>query len=155
MADRLGISINLRNGAFPASQYSNHPYNSIAVGPNGEMLAAGDDGIHRLWTEDDDNGSLILSRLDTHLIDFGVMNQKRIPALYLYGEGDGSLRIDAFNKEDESRTVWTDRQGDIEDGFRVALGMEKGKFWKFRITNPRGQDFSIDELDALVVVLER
>jgi hypothetical protein len=148
----LGLKLNLRNSAV--SQYSNFDFDAYCSF-GGECLACGSAGIYSLGGSDDD-GTDIDSLAKTMTMDFGVPNQKRVRSLFIGGEWGGWLKVSISDDDGEVREYLTPplENSNLEEGNKVAVGRDgKGRYWNFQVENVEGCDFSIDGIDALLVVL--
>jgi hypothetical protein len=158
MAERLGLALNTSQGAL--TQYAGLEFTSFCV-RNGVVIAARPTGICTLDDDaDTDGGTAISSLVESHLMDFGSHEQKRIRHLYLGCELGEDAQLDVtVTGDDESAaartyTVENRRGAQQQHTERVPVGRDgKARYWNVAIQNVGGGDFSIDAVDALLVVL--
>jgi len=158
MSDSLTIALNVNNNA--PSQYINMPFNSV-VGFDGKAVFFGPDGVYKEGG-DDDAGTEIDAWIDTPNHDFGNRDQKSIEAYDVGLEACGDMEITLYGAENED-TARTFTLGLVRDGLVQQDHMStlkkyrygKARYWKVRIANTRGCDFSIDALSLAVVRYKR
>ena len=153
MADNLTVALDTE--ALAPSQYQNYPFDTMTEF-NGAILASGPGGIYQLDSGDTDDGALIQSRMDCKITDFGSHHQKRMRKLYLGYESNGELLVKIKNDDGNERAygVVPPFAGQAQNSGVVPVGRDgKGRYWQVRIENVDGADFSVDSIDAVVVVL--
>lgn len=153
MAERLGICLNLRKLA--PTQYANYNFNSFCE-LGGQVLAAGDDGIMVLDSADDDDGKPITAYFEPLLTDMGVANPKRIHSLYMGYEANGTMKVtvEADELHERAEYVFPAGKGRLQGGGRVSGRRDQaGRYWKYKIENTDGCDFSVDNIEAIPVIL--
>ena len=151
----LGLSVCLNNLAV--SQYCNHKFDSM-VKFGGKYLAAGRDGIFTLDDAETDGGATIDSIVELPLTDFGISHQKRLRSIYIGYETEGSLKLTVTNDEGNEReyTLTALKTGNIQHGGKVSVNRDgKGRYWKLKIENVNGCDFSLDMIEVIPVILWR
>ena len=151
----LGLSICLNNLAV--SQYCNHKFDSI-VKFGERYIGAGQDGIATLDDAETDGGAVIDSVIELPLTDFGISHQKRLRSIYIGYETEGSLKLTVTNDEGNVReyTLTALTAGNIQHGGKVSINRDgKGRYWKLKIENVNGCDFSIDMIEVIPVILGR
>ena len=158
MSDRFTIVLNLTSIA--PSQYIEQPFNS-AVEFNGKLVFFGESGIFEEGGQTDD-GTAISAWIDTPLHDFGDYRQKELLAYDIGYEASGDIVVTLYVDEDEGtarsfihRSVKTGgvQQGGVQTLTRYLHG--RGRYWKVRIANYNGSDFSVDYLALAPVLLSR
>ena len=150
---RLGLCINLRGNAI--SQYQGFDFNSMCEF-QGQFLGANEDGIYSLDDADNDQGTAILSILETYTTNFNVDNAKRMRKAYIGYETSGNLvlKITVDGEHDHAYFLKPVKKQQLQHKTKVPLGRDlKGDYWMYRIENREGCDFSIDSLDMVAVVL--
>jgi len=153
MADNLTIALNTE--VLAPSQYMNYPFDAVTVF-NGQVIAAGPGGIYQLDSGGTDDGEPIDSRIDCRNTDFGMLNQKRFRKIHFGYESDGELLVKLKNDDGNERAyhVVPAFAGKAQNSGVVTIGRDgKGRYWQVRIENVDGADFSVDSIDAVVVVL--
>lgn len=158
MSDRLTIALNTNNKA--PSQYLDMPFDSV-VEFNGKAVFFGETGVFEEGGGTDD-GEYISAWIDTPLHDFGKREQKSIEALDIGYESTGNLTLTLSGAEhdDHARTFILEpvRLDQVQqDGMQTLRKYKYGKarYWKVRVANVDGCDFSIDYLALAPVVLKR
>ncbi len=158
MGDSLTIAMNMQNNA--PSQYVNMPFDSVAEF-NGKTVFFGPGGVYEEGGSDD-AGTDISAWIDTPVHDFGSRNQKRVEAFDLGFETDGELVVTLTGDEDSATArqfvVEPVKDGQVQQDHRQTLKrykFEKARYWKVRVANRDGSDFSIDHLALALVTLER
>lgn len=156
--DSLAISVCMQNDA--PSQYINMPFESV-VEFNGKAVFFGSTGIFE-ESGDDDNGTDIDAWIDTPLHDFGNREQKSIEAFSIGYESDGDLQLILYGDEDEvnARTFVLEptKEGQVQQDFMKTLKkyrFGKARYWKTRVINRDGSDFSVDYLALAPVKYKR
>ncbi len=152
MSCTLGIRMHTQNNAL--SQYTVFPFNSMCMF-NGVALAAGADGIYQIEGNLDKTAKISAS-FKTVTSDFGAPNQKRFRKVYLGCEANGELRLTVSNDEGNERSYILSpiQSGNLQHKNVVPIGRDgKGAYWNVKIENIDGADFSVDSIDALLVLL--
>jgi hypothetical protein len=158
MAERLGLALNTVRGFL--TQYSGLDFTSFCV-RGGVVIGARPTGICTFGEADEtDAGTAISALIETNLTDFGSHAQKRIRHLYLgceLGEDaqlDVTLTGDEVTEEARTYTALNHRTDGRQHTERMPVGRDgKARYWNAAIRNLDGCDFSLDSLDALIVVL--
>jgi hypothetical protein len=135
------------------SRYTNYNFNSVAG-----RFAAADDGIYEL-TGDTDAGIPIPALIETGLMDFGSQMKKQIPDVYLGSTVDGRLVLKVTTSQDgklieDWYTATLDYEAPDNSRMKVGRGL-KSRYWKFRLENVNGADFTLDDMGVRTVVLTR
>jgi len=155
MADeRLSIVTNLKRMA--STQYSNFNFNSMCVF-NGVALGANSDGIYSLFDADDDDGTDIDAFFELVTTDFGAPEAKKVRFIYVNLETSGNLKIKLQVDEDLERTflIPAKKTGQLQHRAHRVDGRNdlRGVYWRPRIENTKGCDFSVDSIEALLMIL--
>jgi len=141
---------------FAVTQYTNYNFNSFCkIGDT--YVGATDKGIHEL-TGDTYNNIHIDSLITFLTSDFGSINQKRIRELYVGHEVPGSLEITLKADDGEEKTyiLTPEFESQKQHGDRLKISRKKkGRYWTMSIANVDGCDFSIDQIDAIVIIEEK
>lgn len=155
MADeRLAIAMNLKRLAL--TQYTNFNFNSMCVF-NGVALGANEDGIYSLFDADDDDGTDIDAFFELLTTDFGIPDSKKIRFTYVSLETSGDLviRYQVDEGTERSFLVPAKKTGQLQHRtYRVDGRSDlRGVYWRTKIENTDGCDFSVDSIDALLMIL--
>lgn len=153
MPEHLGICLNLRKLA--PSQYANYNFNSFCE-LGGQILGAGDDGIFILDSADDDDGTPITAYFEPAMTDMGISNPKRMRALYMGYEANGTMKVTAQVDELHERAEYVFPAGKdrLQGGGRASGRRDQaGRYWKHKIENVDGCDFSVDTLEVIPIIL--
>lgn len=150
--DYLGLCLEL--ALLAPTQYVNYNFDSMCK--LGDVyLGCNELGIFSLQG-DTDSDVHIDAFFELLTTDLGIPNQKRIRKAYLGYEASGSLVLEVKDDEDNVRrfTIEASLNDQRQHGVRVPVGRDgKGRYWTFRLENVGGCDFSVDSLDALIMVL--
>ena len=160
MSDALTIAFNVNAEVKAPSQYINMPFESV-VEFNGKTLFLGDSGIFEEGGGTD-NDTDIDAWIDTPNHDFGKREQKSIEAFDVGYETAGDLFITLFGDEHvaNARTYTLEqvKSGQVQQDEMQTLKKYKygkARYWKVRLGNIDGCDFSIDYLALAPVFLKR
>jgi hypothetical protein len=142
-------AVNIKNAAL--TEYTNFPFNHLAR-VNGQTIAFTDTGAYLLGAGDDD-GSPIDALFELPPSDFQTSLLKRMPYIYLGTDSGEYLRISAVADErvtvaSKTATIGRNRRA------KMARGV-KARFWAGRVENTGGEDFSVDSLEYLPMILKR
>jgi len=156
--ESLVIAMNMQNNA--PSQYVDFPFESV-VEFNGKTVLFGSTGIFEEGG-DSDNGTDITAWVDTPLHDFGAREQKSIEAFSVGYECDGALVFTLYGDEDDNTTrsfvMEPVKDGQVQQDFMKTLKKYrwgKARYWKARLANRDGSDFSIDYIALAPVKYKR
>lgn len=153
----VGYVVNAE-GAFPASSYTNWPFNSYAqLGT--KTYAAQEDGVYEI-TGSDDAGTNISAYITTGFLDFGSSSQKRIRSVQLGYTADDEMRL--YVRTEEGGTLkeyWYEAAPLTADTprehvIKIGRGL-KSMYWQFKLINTAGGDFNIDVVRLYPVLLRR
>ncbi len=146
----IGIALNLQRSAL--TQYSQYNFNSLTV-LNEQCLGGSDTGLFLLQYGDTDNGDNIDAFFELPTASFGSRAEKRVRMVYVGCRGDGQITCSFQGDEtDESFGVITCSQN-ISSKRVPGNRINRAVYWRFRLNNVNGSDFSIDSIDALINVL--
>ena len=150
----LVLACNLKTKAI--TQYRNYLFNSFAkIGDT--YLAASDDGIYSIDSQERDNGRIVRSEFDLPISDFGDEKQKRIRRYFFSGEFYGDLTLEVTDDEGNTRSfpIRPEKTDGSQCGAVANVDMDgKGRFWKTTIKS-NGVDFSIDKIMVRYIRLSR
>ena len=151
---RLTTGLNLKNNA--PFQWDGFNYNSFAVF-NGVPIATNEDGLFSLFDADSDNGTDIDAFFELVTTDFGASTSKRLRMLLFSAEVSGDLNVITVADDVEERTylIRARKIGQKQHRmYRVSCRRDqKGTYWMIGIENKDGCDFSIDGIDAKLIIL--
>jgi hypothetical protein len=157
--DYLTLCMNVNN--FAVTQYSNFDFNSM-VQFNGTPYAAGTTGIFSLGNAQTDNTADIDAYFEFWIGDSGTLNLKRIRALHFGLEANGNTTVEITDDDGTSKTYditilkpeTVGVAGYTQHGHRIFVERtHKGRYWKTKVSNVDGADFSIDRIDVTWNVL--
>lgn len=149
---------NTVNGA--TTQWYNWDFNSV-VEFQGKIIGAKSTGIFTIDQNGTDAGTDIDAKFRTPLNDFGIENQKRIRRVYISGEGEGDMLLIVRDDEDNAAEREFSMAGQIQKSYGVDIGRGssdgagKGRHFDFEVQNVNGADFSIDNMDAIPIIINR
>jgi hypothetical protein len=159
MAHYLGICFHLEGKQ--ASQYANYNFNSMCRF-NGVDLGANENGIFKLDDGDFDYSDAttyesIEAFIELPTSDWGIEHQKRIRSVHLGIETNGELLLTLTDDEgvDHRYDVVPDFVAHKQHSVRITAGRNngKGRYWRVRLDNINGADFSLNNLRIYPVVL--
>lgn len=152
--DYLTIAMNLKNQAL--TQYDNYNFNSI-VEFEGKVHGASESGLFTLDDATTDNGTAIDAYFEFWIGDAGAINVKRIRALHFGLEANGAMTVEITDDDGTSKTygITVEKTGAVgvggytQHGNRVFIERTHiGRYWKAKVSNASGSDFSIDRIDV-------
>ena len=149
----ITLDAQLNGGRF--TQYSGFAFNSM-VRFGEKFLGADSAGLHLIGA-DKDNGVNITAELELPTTDLGVQQKKRLRFLYFGYEVNGALDV-VVTYDQKAATTKTYRMGNLETSGqqRNWLPLRRdahGRYMTMTVRNVNGSDFSIDSIDALLVIL--
>lgn len=151
----LGLCYTKRVGTV---QQQGLDFNSLCKLNDGTVLGSNSAGTFILDSGDDDNGIVITSFVEFATTDLGLANQKRIREAIVSMETSGTLQLDITADENSSitRYINADIDSQKQEGVVASVGRElKGRFFKVKISNTLGCDFSLDSIDLMIMLLTR
>lgn len=119
----------------------------------GKPVVGTADGIHILDSQTGDDGSEISAWFESAMTDFGTQGLKRMRTVYVRGKVENlEIRLKSGGQETlrESGPI----SGELsQDGFYISgERAHAGRYWSVRIANVDGADFSIDAVDAAIII---
>lgn len=153
--DLLAWVMNTESSAM--SQYNNFGFESLAQ-VDGQVFAAGEDGLYLLGA-DDDAGTAIAASMQYGFLDFGSPQTKRLDSLYFGYTTDGQLKVNVEVLESgyppapytlEARTATAPRNNRVVP----AKGLW-GRYWRVELSNVNGAKFKVFDVNADVAVSAR
>lgn len=147
------FAVNMKHGE--ATEYLNYPASFLGT-LAGRQLMIDSSGINEIGGTKDDT-ALIDWFVEFHASDFGASNLKRLPVLYLAGEGDAELVVTARTGDGNGGENESDNRYHVGAGTRrVKLGRgTKARYWGIKIESASGGSGSIAGVEYLFNVLER
>jgi len=149
----LTLAVNLKNLAI--SQYTNYNFNSFAkIGDT--HIGFNEDGVYELDNAQDDDGTDIDAFGELIRSDWGISNQKRIRKVYVGCESDGTIQLITSTDENTAETYdLTPALSSSEQGSGKLNGKrsQKGRYWKPKVANTLGCDFSVDSIHVVPTIL--
>lgn len=143
---------------FAMSRYTGYRFNSAAV-IGGRLYAAGDAGIYALDGATD-VGAAVPASLVTGLSDFGDPSQKRVREVFVGYEATGSLAMTVASTGSGTETAYTYSMpaktavDPTANRIKIGRGL-RSRFWRFTLTNPSGDAFTITEARVEIDDLSR
>jgi hypothetical protein len=123
-----------------------------------KYIGVGKEGIFILDDAETDDEVNIDSIIELPLTDFGISHQKRLRSIYVGYETAGTLKLTVSNDEGNEREYILPplKAGNLEHGGKVLINRDgKGRYWKLKIENVDGCDFSLDMIEIILTVLAR
>jgi hypothetical protein len=155
MGDSLCLNLLLPTRGI--TQFINFNFTSACTF-EGKALASNENGIFLLESSELDDGVEILSLTELARTDFGISNEKRVRKVWVGYQSLGELLflVSADGGDWEEFTM-PENQGELNQKgaeFTLPRSMH-GRYWQFAIQNPNGVDFSIDQIQVMLVVLNK
>lgn len=142
-------AVNLSHGGV--TEYTNYNFNSFAQLGN-KYIAACEDGLYEL-DGDDDDGTDIIARLKSGMLQFGKSNYSSFKGIYIgiRGGGDVVLKLETgdgktYTYSVEARTMSTTK-------VNVGKGL-RARYFSYELIST-GQDFDLDSIEFLPLVARR
>lgn len=159
LVDSDGVAWVITPESKAAAQFKNYAFNSFAkVGQ--KYYGANNAGVCEL-TGNTDAGAEIAASLRTGLTHFGVTQQKHIPRAYLGYTSSGQLVLKCFTTDGGAvHERWYElvlppqAHAPREARVKLARGVVS-RYWQFEVHNVAGDDFELDDLRVLPVILTR
>ena len=142
-------AMNARTGSV--TEYRNYEFTSFAQLGN-RYIATSPEGLYELLG-DDDAGTGIVARIKSGYMQFGGTRLSRLSAAYIAATGEGQMVLKIITKEGAEYLYQTDTR----DGRSTKVHMGKGqrsRYFAFELVTA-GQDFDIDTLEFVPVVVQR
>lgn len=142
-------AMNARTGAV--TEYQNYEFTSFAQLGN-RYIATSPEGLYELLG-DDDAGTSIVARIRSGYMQFGGTKLSRLSAAYIAATGEGQMVLKIITKDGDEYLYQTDTR----DGRSTKVHMGKGqrsRYFAFELVTA-GQDFDIDTLEFVPVVVQR
>lgn len=138
-------------GSKATTLISDFSFNSMAE-INGVQLGASADGLFKLNTGADDDGTSFISTFTIATTDFGLHNHKQIRFLYFGVDTDSDFTVSV--KADDK--VWRDYTAEVSktgmQEIRVPVGRDGyGRYWTIKISSTAF--FRLDQIDIATYVL--
>lgn len=150
---KLVLAMNLKNSAV--TQYTGYDLNGCATDHEKQPWGANENGIFKLEEPNHDE-----AQIDAYFIlpttDLAAPNQKRIRSVLAGGEAENDLLFSmACDGDDYQEFTQTIDKTDLSQAGAKCHGRrdQKGRYWKFKIANQNGADFSVDSISVFPVLL--
>ena len=139
---------------FGLTNYENFRFNSMA-GFGGEYYATDGDKIYRLGG-DTDAGTGISAEFSPGATDFGSEFLKRMERAYFGFRADGEMVLKVVTDEKvEDWYILEHTPAALgESRVKIGKGLE-ARYWRFRVANKAGQDFSFDSIRLMPLVVKK
>lgn len=146
------LALNLYNQAI--SQYTDYDYNTLGVF-QGTPIGIKGSGLDKLEQSDHD-GASIDARIETGYMNFGNPNQKRIRSIVLGGEAESPVMVDINCNESTMETVnllFSESMLKLSGAKAYSTRFQKGRYFQFVVSNTNGDQFSIEDLTIVALIL--
>lgn len=152
--DTSNLTLCLSLGAVAPSQYANFNFDSMCKFKD-KIVGGNSNGVYTLLSGDDDAGEDINAHFRTGATSFGVENEKRLRRLYISMRSSGLVKasVAGDDKEDVTKeiTPYDDKLKIIHQEIQGGRDI-KGKYLDLKISNVNGSDFTVAEIQALLIV---
>lgn len=135
--------------SFAATQYENYGFNSFAeIG--GRFFGLKADGLYAVHEGELDQAAEIPARFGSGCLDYGVMELKRPENVYATYSSTAPLTV-TITPDKQVSYSYRLPSGKGEFGQRRAgLGKgQRGRFWKYEVSNIAGGDFTFADIDLV------
>lgn len=149
----LGIALPLKTRAL--TQFIHINPTGVAM-LNGRVIVTTATGIFALDDPESDDGTKIVARFDTIKTDLGINNAKRLRSIFLRGYFKNLLvgtRTEATEEYTSARLDSKVNAVAQQAGYVPCMRDVAGTYFQIRVSNYDGQDFSVDAIDVLPIVL--
>ena len=155
LADSGRYALWTNSATTALGSWSGAPFETM-IEMDGEMYAAGDDGVYQLSDAVSDDGTDISAELRWDLLSYNSVQRHRPGEVYLGGQAAGSLNIRVSNEQGVFNYA-TQLSGNTKDtNLRARIGKGvSSRFIRITLTNPNGVHFSINEAQVEVIELAR
>ena len=135
------------------TRYPGYPFDFI-VRWRGQHYLANSTGLF-LYGGDKDSGAKIDAAFALPPSDYGSVQEKRVPRLYLKGRTTGQLNVAvAMDEGDQHQGLADGKSGVDYRRWKLPRGI-KGHLVSFEVSNTDGADFEVEQVDALIHLTER
>ncbi len=142
-------AVNVKNAAL--TEYTGFPFNHI-VNFAGQVIAFTDSGAVILGGDLDDDAEIdAIAELAPS--DFDSSHLKRMPYMYIGAKTNAAMLVSVIADENEVIAALTATNGRTRRA-KMARGVQ-ARFWAAKIQNRDGEDFSVDSIEYLPMVLGR
>jgi hypothetical protein len=151
----LTLAVNLKNLA--TSQYVNYDFNSFAT-ISGVAIGFSQDGIFELDNTKTDAGTAIDAFAELVNSDWGIPNLKRCRRIHVGYEAEGGINLILTTDEgyEESYSLKPVLAEEQQGGSVIcARRSQKGRYWKVKVENIKGGDFSLDSITVDPTILSK
>jgi len=145
------VRTNLVNSA--STQYINYNFISMCLF-NGTVLGAGPDGLFKLCSGDDDNGTPINAYFVPYTVDFNDDHYKRLRRVYVDGIFDDQLKLTITGNDNSINGPYTITHNADEEKQSKMFSISRGTGYQwvyadFKFENVNGSFFAIDSILAV------
>jgi hypothetical protein len=142
-------AMNTRTGAV--SEYADFAFNSFAQIGN-TYLGASSAGLYELRGDDDD-GADIIARIKSGFMQFGGTRLSRLKSAYIAARGEGAFVLRIIDGEDRQYDYAVDTRNQRSTKVHMGKG-QRARYFAFELIS-EGQDFDLDTLEFVPIVVER
>jgi hypothetical protein len=150
---KVVLSINASEEGFPVTEFDDFCYAGLCSF-NGKLLGCSADGVFA-YEGDDDDGVDVASWFEIATTDFGVLNHKRLRSVLCSGLFSGDMVV-SIAMDDGSYVDYPVNESTLlnQSTWKQGINREqRGAHVKVKVSNIDGADFSIDAMDAVVILL--
>ena len=150
---KLTISANIDVDEAPFTEFDEFDYLGL-TSFNGELVMCSADGVFEYGGSDDD-GADIDAWFEIALTDLGILNQKRLRSVICSGIFSGAMTLSISIDDGAFVDYLVDPNSSLVHSTwkEVIRRAQRGTHIKIKMSNIDGVDFSIDAVDATVIVL--
>jgi hypothetical protein len=150
---KLTLSVNVDEEVAPVTEFDAFDYLGL-TSFNGELVMCSADGIFE-YGGSADAGADIDAWFEVALTDMGILNQKRLRAILCSGVFSGEMLVSVSFDDETFVDYLVDASTSLNHSTwkEIINRAQRGTHVKIKMSNIDGSDFSIDAVDAVVVVL--
>lgn len=142
-------TVNLSHGGV--TEYTNYNFNSFAKMGN-KYIAASDSGLYEL-NGDDDEGTDIIARLKSGMLQFGKSNYSSFKGIYLGARGGGDWVLKLVTGDGKSYTYSVEARTMETTKVNVGKGL-RARYFSYELIST-GQNFDLDSIEFIPIVARR
>lgn len=142
-------AVNLSHGGV--SEYTNYNFNSFAQLGN-KYIAASEDGLYEL-DGDDDDGTDIIARIKSGMLQFGKSNYASFKGIYIGVRGAGQYILKLETGDGKTYTYQVTARSMETTKVNVGKGL-RARYFSYELITT-GQDFDMDSIEFLPLVARR
>lgn len=137
------------------AQFSNYDFNSLC-NFNGMKLGVNNNGLYKILCGDADGTAEIDAYFTIATTDYGVSNTKKFRFMYFGYISDDDLKITISVDEGTPIDIILTSNKDGLQCSRKSITRElHGRYWTIKVANTNGADFSVNDIEALLIILSQ